>query len=163
MCDVMKLTRRTFLFSSAAAIAYGGLSKFGLTSGHTSPIVDLASGRSKTTSLNICNYSVTAEIEFGSAPIENDIIEFYWSIPMATPINSQFIGFMATLEEKFTNGYVGKFQPGFEEGQLIVINGGSQPMKLNVEMIELLPEFVDEDNSISVKTGDAIIFKAGTA
>ncbi len=158
----MKLTRRTFLFSSAAAIAYAGLSKLGLTNGYTSSIVDLVSGRSKTTSLPICNYSVTAVIEFENAPIENDIIEFYWGVPMAAPINSQFIGFIVTLEEKFTNGYVGRFQPGFEEGQLIVKNGGSQLMKLNVEMIEFIPELSVKDDSITLKTGDAIIFTAGS-
>ena len=150
----MKLTRRTFLISSVAAAAYVVLPSLQAATW----TIDVGGGRSITGTLPAGRYAVTAEIEFAAAPIADDLVEFYWGPTGAAAINSQFIGTMMSLSERFIIGYVGVFQPGCEKGQLIVVNRASQPMEAKVEMIELKPVLGNEDNSIKLQAGKTITF-----
>lgn len=152
----MKLTRRTFLISSAAAATYAALPSLSKTAA-----IDVGSGRSITGVLPAGHYTVTAEIEFAAAPVADDFVEFYWGPPGAAAVNSQFIGTMMSLPERSIVGYVGKFQPGCESGQLIVVNRTSQPMEAKVEMTELNLVLESEDNSIKLQAGKTVTFDDG--
>lgn len=150
----MRMSRRTFLVSSAAALAYvahrPGLAKTPKRGG-----VDLGSTEGV---LPFGPYSVTATIEFASVPVEDDLIEFYWGPPGSNPINCQFIGHMMSLPEQISYGFVGTFSPGCEQGQLNIINRTSQPMKVSVDMVKL-NDTVDEEDTVSLTFGEPISFK----
>ena len=141
----MKLTRRTFLISSAATAAY--LTQL-LPS--KSKFIDASDGRSLPDVLPEGVYSVTAEMDFCAAPHSGDYIEFFWGPPGAAAINSQFIVALATVPEQTIIGYVGRFSPALEKGQLIIVNNSSQPMKAKVEVMEQ-KYVIEKENIITIK------------
>ena len=149
----MKLTRRTFLLSSVAAGVVAALPSVIKAS-----TIDTGGGRSLTGTLPFGRYTVTAEIEFASAPREGDLVEFYWGPSGASVINSQFIGGMLSLPEQSIVGYVGTLEPGCEKGQLIVKNNTSQPMNAKVEMTKLEYVVSENENEITELTRNPIIF-----
>ncbi len=149
----MKLTRRTFLISSTAALAYATLPSL-----PKAAAIDVGGGRSIVGKLPAGRYAITAEIEFATAPVAGDLIEFYWGPPYANAFNSQFIGTLTSFPERLITGYVGAFQPGCENGQLIIVNNASYPMEAKVEMTELQTVLGNEDNSIELQVGKTTTF-----
>ena len=150
----MKLTRRTFLISSAAAAAYAALPSL-----PKAAAIDVGGGRSITGTLPAGRYAVTAEIEFAAAPVADNLVEFYWGPPGASAVNSQFIGVMTSHPERSIAGYVGAFQPGCENGQLIVVNRASQTLEAKVEMLELQTVIENEGGTeVRLQAGKTVTF-----
>jgi len=128
----MKLTRRTFLISSTAAAVAAALPSL-----PKAAAINAGSGRSVAGTLPVGRYAVTAEIEFAAAPVTDDLLEFYWGPPGTSAINSQLIGIMMSSPERSSIGFVGTFEPGCENGQLIIVNKTSQSLEAKVEVTEL--------------------------
>ncbi len=150
----MSMSRRTFLVSSAAALAY--VSNLRLPRAKAkSKEVDLGSTEG---TLPFGQYTVTATIEFAHAPTESELIEFYWGPHGAKPINAQFIGGMWSLTDQVVSGYIGSLSPGCEEGQLIMVNNTSQAMKASVDLVQLNDDVDVGERTISHTYGEPISF-----